>query len=103
MPNIIFTSRYIKNPARAGAGKLVKYMGTRDGVEKLPGGIDHKPATQKQISLVCACIDAYPESMEYLEFETYVKNSTKSAATEFLDAFIERNADRVDGIKKLVS
>jgi len=103
MPNIIFTSRYIKNPARAGAGKLVKYMGTRDGVEKLPGGIDHKPATKKQMSLVCACIDAYPESMEYLEFDAYVKQFTKSTATEFIDAFIERNADRVDGIKKLVS
>ena len=28
---------------------------------------------------------------------------TKGAATEFLDAFIERNADRIDSIKKLVS
>lgn len=62
MPKIIFTSRYIKNPARVGADKLVKYMGTRDGVEKLPGGIDRKPATKKQKELVCACIAAYPEA-----------------------------------------
>lgn len=64
MPKIIFTSRYIKNPARANAVKLVKYMGTRDGAEKLPGGIDQKPATQKQKELVCTCIAAYPEAME---------------------------------------
>ena len=40
MPKIIFTSRYIKNPASSNAGKLIKYMGTREGVEKLPNGID---------------------------------------------------------------
>ena len=52
MPKIIFTSRYIKNPARANAGKLVKYMGTREGVEKLPNGFDHRPATKKQKELI---------------------------------------------------
>lgn len=35
MPKIIFTSRYIKNPASSNAGKLIKYIGTREGVEKL--------------------------------------------------------------------
>ena len=47
MPKIIFTSRYIKNPARANAGKLVKYMGAREDVEKLPDRFDHSPATKK--------------------------------------------------------
>lgn len=47
MSKIIFTSRYIKNPAKVNAGKLIRYMGTREGVEKLPNGIDHKPATKK--------------------------------------------------------
>jgi len=103
MPKIIFTSRFIKNPARAGAGKLVKYMGTRDGVEKLPGGIDQRPATQKQKELVCDCIETYPEAMEYPELKDYINAGTKSNATEFVDAFIERNADRIEGIKKLVS
>ena len=46
MPKIIFTSRYIKNPAKANAGKLIRYMGTREGVEKLPNGIDRKPPTK---------------------------------------------------------
>jgi len=103
MPKIIFTSRYIKNSARANAGKLVRYMGTRDGVEKLPGGIDHKPATKKQNGLVCDILKAYPEAMEYPEYEDFVKDGTKNNATEFIDTFIERNADRIDGIKKLVS
>lgn len=103
MPQIIFTSRYIKNPKSANAGKLVKYMGMRDGVEKLPGRIDHRPATKKYKDLVFSLIDAILEVYGYPEFDEFCKAETKAAATEFIDAFIERNADRIDGIKKLVS
>lgn len=102
MPKIIFTSRYIKNPAKVNAGKLIRYMGTREGVEKLPNGIDHKPATKKQRELICECITAVPESLMYPELKTYQEQETRYTASEFLDAFIERNADRIDGVKKLV-
>ena len=103
MPKIIFTSRYIKNPARANAGKLVKYMGTREGVEKLPDGFDHRPATKKQIALICDLIKAYPPAWNYPEFVDFRQEQSRGMATEFIDAFIERNADQIDGIKKLVS
>lgn len=77
-------------------------MGTREGVEKLPNGIDHKPATKKQRELICECITAVPESLMYPELKMYQEQETRYTATEFLDAFIERNADRIDGVKKLV-
>lgn len=48
MAKIIFTSRYFRNPKRSNVGKLVKYMGTREGVEKLPNGIDNSPSTKSQ-------------------------------------------------------
>lgn len=102
MSKIIFTSRYIKNPAKVNAGKLIRYMGTREGVEKLPNGIDNKPPTQKQRDLICECITAVPEALMYPELKMYQEQETRYTATEFLDAFIERNADRVDGVKKLV-
>lgn len=102
MPKIIFTSRYIKNPAKVNAGKLIRYMGTREGVEKLPNGIDNKPPTQKQRDLICECITAVPEALMYPELKMYQEQETRYTATEFLDAFIERNADRIDGVKKLV-
>lgn len=102
MSKIIFTSRYIKNPAKVNAGKLIRYMGTREGVEKLPDGIDNKPPTQKQRNLICECITAVPEALMYPELKMYQEQETRYTATEFLDAFIERNADRIDGVKKLV-
>ena len=77
-------------------------MGTREGVEKLPTGIDNKPPTQKQRDLICECITAVPEALMYPELKMYQEQETRYTATEFLDAFIERNADRIDGVKKLV-
>lgn len=35
--------------------------------------------------------------------KSYLENKTKSNATEFLNEFLERNADRIDGVRKLVS
>lgn len=77
-------------------------MGTREGVEKLPNGIDNKPPTQKQRDLICECITAVPEALMYPELKMYQEQETRYTATEFLDAFIERNADRIEGVKKLV-
>lgn len=103
MAKIIFTSRYFKNPKRSNVGKLVKYMGTREGVEKLPNGIDNSPATKKQQNLVQSIIKNCPESQKYIEYTDYKNDSTKSNATEFIDTFIERNADRAEELKALVS
>lgn len=103
MAKIIFTSRYFKNPKRSNVGKLVKYMGTREGVEKLPNGIDNNPATKKQQTLINSITKNYPESKKYIEYADYENYSTKSNATEFIDTFIERNADRAEELKALVS
>ena len=103
MPKIIFTSRYMKNPASSNAGKLIKYMGTREGVEKLPNGIDNSPATKNQNDLICTALKIVPEAWDYPEMKSYLENKTKVNATEFLNEFLERNADRIDGVKKLVN
>lgn len=102
MPKIIFTSRYIKNPASSNASKLIKYMGTREGVEKLSNGIDNSPATKKQNDLICTALKTVPESWDYPEMKSYLENKTKDNATEFLNEFLERNADRIDGVKNLL-
>lgn len=103
MPKIIFTSRYIKNPASSNAGKLIKYMGTREGVEKIPNGIDNSPVTKKQNDLICTALKTVPESWDYPEMKFYLENKTKANATEFLNEFLERNADRIGSVKKLVN
>ena len=101
MAKIIFTSRYIRNAFKA--GNLVKYMGTREGVEKLPYGIDHSPSTKKQDDLIASIVKKYPASAEYPEYVEYQQRKEKASATEFIDAFVERNSDRIGNFKKLVS
>ena len=102
MVKIIFTSRYFRNPKGSNLGKLVKYMGTREGVEKLPDGEDHSPATVRQQRLINQITKTFPETKNYLEYEDYQTEQSKYFATEFIDAVIERNADRVEDSKKLV-
>ncbi len=103
MPKLICTSRYIKNSKSKNAGNLIKYMGTREGVEKLSNGYDNSPATQKQQNLICDLLRAYPPAWNYPEFEKYRVEQSKGAATECINAFIERNADQIQDVKKLVS
>ncbi len=103
MPKIICTSRYIKNPKSSNAGGYLRYIGTREGVEKLANGYDHKPATKKQNNLICELLKAHPPIWNYPEFEKYMSEESKGAATELINAVIERNANQVKDVKKLVS
>lgn len=102
MAKIIFSSRYIKNPGKANAGKLLRYAATREGVEKVAVGLDRSPSTVRQQRLIKNILEALPETKGYLEYEDYEKESSKCNATEFIDAVIERNLDRIGGIKNLV-
>ena len=102
MAKIIFSSRYIKNPGKANAGKLLRYAATREGVEKVAVGLDRSPSTVRQQRLIKNILEALPETKDYLEYEDYLKEPCKSNATEFIDAAIDRNIDRLDGVKNLV-
>ena len=93
----------MRNTPKLTATNLVKYMGTREGVEKLPTGVNHTPSTVRQQRLIKDILKYDSDAEKYLEYQDYLKESSKSNAAEFIDAFIERNADRIGDIDKLVS
>ncbi|MEY8313048.1 MobP3 family relaxase [Oscillospiraceae bacterium 42-9] len=66
-------------------------------------GIDNSPATVRQQRLVQDIIKFDPSAKDYGEYHDYESSPTKSNASEFIDAFIERNADRIGELDKLVS
>ncbi len=101
MPKHFYTSRFIKNPKASGAGDYIKYKGTREGVENLSNGYDRNLATQKQHALICELIKAYPPAWEYPEMQKYISEQSKGAATKCKNAFIERNADQIQDVKKV--
>ena len=93
----------MRNTPKRNAKNLVKYMGTREGVEKLPTGVNHSPSTVRQQRLIKDILKYDSDAEKYLKYEDYLKESSKSNAAEFIDAFIERNADRIVEMDKLVS
>ncbi len=100
---IIVTSRYMRNTPKRSATNLVKYMGTREGVERVAHGIDSAPATVRQQRLVQDIIKFDRSAKDYGEYRDYEITPSKSNASEFIGAFIERNADRIGELDKLVS
>lgn len=103
MAKIIVSSRYVRNTPNRSAANLVRYMGTREGVEKVPVGIEDGPATVRQQRLIKDLLETDADAKNTFEYQDYENNPTKQNATEFIDAFIERNADRVEEIDKLVT
>ncbi len=101
MAKIFFTCNYYKNPAKANTGRLLRYIGTRESVEKQPIGIDRSPPTVRQQRLIAEVVKTFPHSREYAEYKNYESDSTKSNATNFINAVIER--DDVQRLDKLVS
>ena len=105
MPKIIVTSTFRKGGGagkKGGAGGLLKYMGTREGVEKLPLSQASLPATKRQKSLIESVIKRIPEAVEYREYQEFLKAGTKGAANDFLNAVIQQN-EEAEKIGKLVS
>lgn len=103
MAKVIVSSRYVRNTPKRSAANLVRYMGTREGVEKVPVGIEEGPATVRQQRLIHDLIKTDADAKNTFEYQDYENNPTKQNATEFIEAFIERNADRVEEIDKLVT
>ena len=93
----------MRNSPKRSATNLVKYMGTRESVERVAQGIDNSPATVRQQRLVQDIIKFDSSAKDYGEYHDYESSPTRSNTSEFIDAFIERNADRIGELDKLVS
>ena len=100
MAKIIVSCRYRKNPKAL--ANLVRYIGTREGVEKLHSTNKYEFASKSQMQLVQTVAKKFPASKRFLEYEDYDRFPTKENASEYLDAVAERYADRVDELKTLV-
>ena len=101
MAKIIVSCRFRKTGK--GAGALVRYMGTREGVEKLPSTKAYEIASRSQINLIQSVTKQFPNSKKLLEYEDFLSMPNRENANEFLDAVAERYADRADEIKGFVN
>lgn len=77
-------------------------MGTREGVEKLPLDTSQKPATKRQQNLIDSVVKKLPDTVQYPEYQKHLELGTRSSATAFLSAVMEREEEAED-IGKLVT
>lgn len=105
MPKIIVTCTFRKGGGagkKGGAGGLLRYMGTREGVEKLPLNQGVKPATKRQQDLISSVVRKIPDTISYPEYQKYLEQNTRATATEFLNAVMAKE-DQAEEIGKLVT
>ena len=105
MPKIIVTSTFRKGGGagkKGGSGGLLKYMGTREGVEKLPLSQAKIPATKQQKSLIDTVLKRIPEAVQQPEYQEFLEAGTKGTANAFLNAILKQE-EETEKIGKLVS
>lgn len=76
MPKIIFTSRYLRDAPPAKLENYVRYIGTREGVEKVEGSRQKLPATEQQKNKIGQIIRDIPAAKEMLEYTDFLLQPT---------------------------
>lgn len=95
MPKIIFTSQYMRDAPPTQLENYVKYIGTREGVEKIDDSKLLLPATVKQQQLINQLVRDIPSIKEMLEYNDYCLHSTIGNATEFISLALEQNINLI--------
>ena len=94
-PRVIFKCPHIKGGGNAKAaahlGNYIRYVSTRDGVERVDPGKAAKPATKKQLKMVERILREFPHSRSLFEYEDYQAAPTRGNASEFITRTIEDN------------
>jgi hypothetical protein len=73
----------------------VKYIGTREGVEKIDESKLELPATMNQKKLIKQLIRDIPSARVMLEYNDYCLQSTIGNATEFISLALEQNINLI--------
>lgn len=88
------------NPSRdTNIGGYIRYIATREGVEKIDDTKRLSPATKKQQQFIEKILRDFPDTKEMLEYEDYEKDRTIGNASEFITRALEDNAHAVMNTK----
>ncbi len=95
MPKIIVASRYLKPAAKGTRGNLVKYIATRETVQKYTPKQKNISATENQKQLIMELLQVNPDGKKLAEYSDYLKNPSKENASELLSELLEQSADLI--------
>ena len=98
MPRLIFKCPYLKPDqprSEAHLNNYVRYVATREGVDRLDPGKAALPATERQREMVGQLLRDFPLCRGLFEYEDYLAAPTRGNATEFITRAIEDNLDAI--------
>ena len=99
MAKLVTKFKYL-NPSRdTNIGGYIRYIATREGVEKIDDTKRLSPATKKQQQFIEKILRDFPDTKEMLEYEDYEKDRTIGNASEFITRALEDNAHAVMNTK----
>lgn len=96
MSRFIMKWRYIKSGTGKHSEQLVKYIATREGVEKCDESWKVEQATEEQERMIRKLITDFPAAKQSFEYRDYKDRKTKYTASEFINRTIEEHVDLID-------
>lgn len=102
MARIILKCPYLKGGEKTAShlSNLVKYIATRDGVEKMESVHRLWHSTKKQQELIAQILREFPDTKDLFEYEDYCENPNRGNASEFISIALEQNLDKISGREK---
>ena len=102
MARLITKFKYMKPRKQQGKtgrqpGGYAKYIGTREGVEKIDDSKKNAPSTTNQQQLIRKILKDFPDSKDMHEYSDYLKNPTAANASEFISRVLEDNSYEAAG------
>ena len=102
MARIILKCPYLKGSEKTAAhlNNLIKYIATRDGVEKMESAHRLWHSTKKQQELIAQILREFPDTRDLFEYEDYCENPNLGNASEFISIALEQHLDQISGREK---
>lgn len=93
MAKLITKFKFIKPGGKAGS--YLKYIATREGVDKIDDSKKNLPVSKKQKDLIAQILRDFPDTKEMHEYDDYLRTMTVGDASEFITRALEDNAQEM--------
>lgn len=103
MAKLVTKWRYLKPDAARHAQAYIRYLATREGVEKYVEENGARPAAQAQRVLVEKLLRDFPDARRSFEYEDYARRPTVRNASEFITRTLEEHLELFDARSNYVS
>lgn len=93
MSKLVQKSGFFKPRGAGAATAYMKYIATREGVEKVVSHNADHPGTEKQRQLINSILRDYPDARELFEYEDFLSRPCMGNASEFISMALDSNWD----------